>query len=528
MLALLYQIGILIVAVSLPFSNFGMSVGSFWILGAWIIDQFTTERKTLRYRWAKAFRSPLFWILLLLFMVHVFGLVHTKNYAYAIKDLRIKLPLLLFPVVFFTARPIEGIALRRMWMLFVLACGAAAVWCLLIAFGVIDREVYNIRDVSVFISHIRFSMLLVFASAVLLLWLSDGKRVVLSLVLLAVNVAFLWVIESMTGAILLGFTLILFMVSNEASVLGAKTRRILGVTLLLSFIVTTGLITYLAYDYFALPDDYTAQLEQQTPRGNAYEHHPENTMRENGEFVWRYIAWGELSNAWNQRSSIAFDSLDARNQQVSGTLIRYLTSKGLRKDQDGVQALTQQDIANIEAGIPTVLELEHNGLRRRLDKIFFEIAHVRNGGNPGGNSVTQRLEFWKAAWYVIGQRPVFGVGTGDVKDRLDEAYEAIDSRLAEDFRLRPHNQYLSFWMAFGILGLLVLLAVPFMPFGVQASERGFLFTVFVLMMALSFLTEDTLETQAGVTFFAFFAALFSGQRLAFHSRIRAATSDGLI
>ncbi len=525
MVPFLYQFGIVIVAVSLPFSNFGMSVGSFWILGAWLIDHFSSTRKNLRYRWAKALRNPFFWLLLLVFMIHVFGLVHTQNWSYAMRDLRIKLPLLLFPVIFFTARPIEGNIFRRMWVFFALACGLAASYCLLIHLGVIEREVKNIRDISIFISHIRFSMLLVFASAVLAVWLSRKKHILLSLLLLVVNLSFLWVIESLTGVVLLTLTLFLLAVSEEIDVLGKRARRGLRAAVFLFFGLTAGWIGWQARQYFSLPTNHAENLEQATPRGESYIHHPDNTIRENGHFVWRHIAYEELRAGWEQRSSLSFDSLDARNQPLSGTLIRYLASKGLRKDLDGVQALNKEDIRRIEQGIPTVLEFEHNGIRRRLDKLFFEIAFVSNGGNPGGNSVTQRLEFWKAAWYCIGQRPVFGHGTGDVQDCMAASYDAIKTRLPTDYRLHPHNQYLSFWIAFGIFGVLVLAALLFLPLGVQVPERGFLFTLFSWMMALSFFTEDTLETQAGVTFFAFFAALFAAQRLNFHSRIRSTPDD---
>ncbi|WP_306640934.1 O-antigen ligase family protein [Sanyastnella coralliicola] len=504
----------------MPFSNFGMSVSSFWLLGTWIIDQLTSEKQNLKYRWAKAISSGYFWILISVFLIHIIGLLWTQDFGYAMKDIRIKLPILLFVTIFFTARPIEGLSLRRMWLFFVMACGAAVIGCALIPLGIWDKEVSNIRDISVFISHIRFSMLLVFASAVLMLWISEGRKILLCLVLLALNLGFLWIIESVTGAVLLTAVIILFLVSEEASVIKPRWRKMLRWTIPSMMLIGMIAIGYMTYDYFNLPENHAEGLETHTAQGNPYEHHPDNTMRENGHFIWRYIAWGELRSGWEERSTLAYDSTDARGQALYGTLVRYLTSKGLRKDLEGVRALTEEDVRLVESGIPSVLEIEHSGLRRRLDKIFFEISNVMNGGNPSGNSVTQRLEFWKAGRHIIANHPILGVGTGDVKDAFATAYDEIDSSLEEPYRLRAHNQYMTFWIAFGICGVLLLLLVLFMPLGVVGSERGFLFTTFCLILALSFLTEDTLETQAGVTFFAFFAALFSGQRLAFHSRIR--------
>lgn len=509
----------------MPFSNFGMSVASFWILGTWFIDQLTSDPASRRYRWAKAIGNPLFWILTGLFLIHIIGLIHTSDWDYAFRDIRKKLPLILFPVVMFTGRAIEGASFRRMWVFFVLACSAAALICLSIPFGIWDREYTNIRSISVFISHIRFSILLVFACSVLLLWISERRKIVLSLVLIIINILFLWVIESLTGTILLLVVGFLFLVSNEASFLSKPVRKFLRISFPIAVASLIGIIGFLAYDYFKLDDTYTEELEEFAPSGEPYFHSKDLTMRENGHFIWRYIAWGEMQHAWDERSTLNLDSTDQRGQVLKGTLVRYLASKGLRKDANGVAQLTDNDIELVESGVATILELEHSGLRRRLDKIFFEFSNVANGGNPSGNSLTQRLEFWKAGQHIISQNTLFGVGTGDVKSEFKQAYIEIDTKLEEQFRLRAHNQYLTFWIAFGILGVLLLLAVVLMPVGVAGTDRGFLFTTFCVLVALSFLTEDTLETQAGVTFFSFFSALFASQKLAFHSRIRSATSS---
>jgi hypothetical protein len=44
----------------------------------------------------------------------------------------------------------------------------------------------------------------------------------------------------------------------------------------------------------------------------------------------------------------------------------------------------------------------------------------------------------------------------------------------------------------------------FSNYKLRLSPAGFLYLVFLLTIILSMLTEDTIETQAGVTFFAFF------------------------
>lgn len=522
---ILYEVGLLLAVVAMPFSNLGMSIAGFWIAGVWLIDQLVMDPSTRNYRWSKALRNPLFWILSGLFIIHLAGLLYTRDFNYAFRDIRIKLPLLLFPLFFFTARPIEGRTLRRMLLFFVLATGAAALYCLLIPMGIVQREVNNIRDISIFISHIRFSILLVFSSAMLLLWLSRQQRILLSISLLIINLSFLWVIESLTGVFLLCAVIILYLISVEASVLPRNLRRALRVAFPLLLLLAGWQVKQMADAHFKIPKGFFDDLPTHTVHGTPYTHHHGSTLKENGHLIWYHVAREELDTAWARRSEVPLTGVDGRNHKIYNTLLRYMSSKGLHKDAEGLAQLSDEEIQHVESGVTSVLEFEHSGLRRRIDKIFFEVALLRNGGNPSGNSVTQRIEFWRAAWHIIRQTPLIGVGTGDVKSAMSEAYVEIDSKLYDAFRLRAHNQYLTFWVAFGVFGVLLLIASVLLPLGVPVPERGFLFTTFCMIVALSYLTEDTLETQAGVTFIAFFASLFSAQRLAFHARIRKGTDD---
>jgi O-antigen ligase len=224
-----------------------------------------------------------------------------------------------------------------------------------------------------------------------------------------------------------------------------------------------------------------------------------------------YVAKNELYEAWNSRSDLHPDSLDGRGHLLSGTLIRYLASKGLRKDADGVVALTSEDIRAIESGIPNCIEPQQLGLQRRLNRIFFEWSNYRAGGDPNGHSVMQRLEFWKTGWWIASNNVWTGVGTGDVKDAFKDAYTINNSPLDEAYRLRAHNQYLTMWIAFGLFGFCAFLMVTFLPL-LNGGMRNPLAVIIVLLVALSFLTEDTLESQAGVMFMAFFYVLFTAKR----------------
>jgi hypothetical protein len=44
--------------------------------------------------------SNIFWVLISLFLLHLLGLLYTSNFTYALKDLKIKLPIFFLPIVF--------------------------------------------------------------------------------------------------------------------------------------------------------------------------------------------------------------------------------------------------------------------------------------------------------------------------------------------------------------------------------------------------------------------------------------------
>jgi O-antigen ligase len=119
----------------------------------------------------------------------------------------------------------------------------------------------------------------------------------------------------------------------------------------------------------------------------------------------------------------------------------------------------------------------------------------------------QRFEYWKASAHIIKHNWLIGVGTGDLDDAFNRTYTQLDSKLHESFRMRSHNQFLAVFIAFGIFGLLWFIFTLLYPGLKSGKFTNYFYIVFFIIIIMSMLTEDTLETQAGATFFAFFNAL---------------------
>jgi O-antigen ligase len=186
-------------------------------------------------------------------------------------------------------------------------------------------------------------------------------------------------------------------------------------------------------------------------------------------------------------------------------LIRYLHSKNLPANRLGINKLQPNDFKEIENGTADIHE-KKPGFIGRLNEMRYQI-HVAN--NPNGSTLLQRLEFWKTGWQIAQKNLLFGVGTGDIKQAFQDEYQSDNSLLLPYNRLEAHNTYLTFFITFGIGGVLYLLYVLFAYAHNQLQTNQLLGIIFISLLAVSFLTEDTLETQMGISIFSYLYAIFS-------------------
>ena len=241
----------------------------------------------------------------------------------------------------------------------------------------------------------------------------------------------------------------------------------------------------------------TENKDQYTALGNPYQT-TDFVFFDNGNYTSDYFCEIELKKGWQEISSTPY-------KDVTWVLIRYLTSKGYRKDYNGVKRLTPLDVKNIENGTPNYLQVS-NSLMNRLYQLMFEVDGYLSGASANGNSLAQRLVYWKASKEIGQQNVWFGHGTGDVKAAFQNHYKNNED-LSKRYQLRSHNQYLSIFIALGAVGVFVFIITLIIPLQFALRKRNYLYIVFSCIALMSFLSEDTLETQDGVFFFAFFNAL---------------------
>ena len=481
-----------------------MSVATFGLVINWLIEgnfkqkiQLAKERKYI----------PL--VLIIGYLSLVFWLLNTTDFAYAFRDLKIKLPLLFFPLVLGTITFSQKLILT-IYRFFVLGVLFSSFVSLLVYLAVIPikNDLADVRNVSIFISHIRLSLLVCFAIVLLAYFWTKATPLFnryLSVLMGSWLIYFLFLLQAFTGV----FILIVLIASALVFFLVKKGNG------LIKLIFVVGFVSVLIFSFMHVSTLYKNNfktdkiqlnsLAVRSASGEVYQHRLEDNWLENGNRVWLYIAPLELEEAWNNVSSFPFDSLDLKGQPMWGTLYRFLSSKGYRKDKDGLAKLTPEEIQRIENGTTNCCE-QLTGFDSRIKEIIFEYERYKNQQDPNGHSFVQRVIYLKAASALIQDNFYTGVGIGDVHDEFMNYYEENNSSLKGSNRKRVHNQFMSLTVALGIGGLLLWLIVFYYPFFALPENRQ-LYFYFLLIITISFLTDNTLERQAGVMFFAFFNSL---------------------
>lgn len=117
-----------------------------------------------------------------------------------------------------------------------------------------------------------------------------------------------------------------------------------------------------------------------------------------------------------------------------------------------------------------------------------------------------RISLWESSFSLIGQHPLIGVGTGDVKDEYRKIYNERLKKITGGKYYNAHNEFLQITMQLGIIGILFLLLLIFWPlmqykgYGYRLKYEFF----FIVVIIINFSFESMLNRFNGVIFFSLF------------------------
>ncbi len=499
-----FYAGLFGLSASIPVSKFGTSLGMILLSLAWFLE-WNWKDKLLLFK-----HNKLFLILSSsLFLLFVFGLVHSENIAHAMKDLKIKAPLFIIPIVF----GLSGIRIERNKIITALALlSASGIVASIIGFisysiKINHGEILDLRAMSPFISLIRLSLILCFAFG-FVLWGLNAIRSKYKWFLIIPNlwiVYFVVVSESLTGIILLPIVSIYFLFFI------LKRDFKLAISL---FIILLGCALWIGIELNKIGSlvctNHSSTIEEYTLNGRIYNHNTKVLFRENGHLIYDNFCEEEMEQEWNKRSVKKYR--DAfRNYKYSSVLIRYLASRGLSKDSVGVSKLSNIEIEAIQNGITNVYYIDRNPLFKRLHIGIMELRDAYEHNRHTGRSIASRFIYAATGYTIFKDNFWFGVGTGDVKDAFLNEYKK-NPKLEGGCDKRSHNQFITTALSLGVFGLVLFVGIFIVLIKKYSGSLSYLFLLGQIILLLSMLWEDTLETQAGVAVFSVLLNIFLFER----------------
>ncbi|WP_303687718.1 O-antigen ligase family protein [Nonlabens dokdonensis] len=146
-------------------------------------------------------------------------------------------------------------------------------------------------------------------------------------------------------------------------------------------------------------------------------------------------------------------------------------------------------------------------LNPKVNERFSELLQVKNADASLTNSTNIRYSIYQCVTSVVPDAGIFGYGIGDGKNKLVECYQE-DAQFLADNRYNSHNQFLGIILNVGYLGLLFFALFLLYHLIRAFYKKNYLFIAILLFYCIVMFSENILERENGVLFFAFFINLF--------------------
>lgn len=145
-------------------------------------------------------------------------------------------------------------------------------------------------------------------------------------------------------------------------------------------------------------------------------------------------------------------------------------------------------------------------LYNKFSYMRWSLQQFAEGNRLADLSDSYRLATVEAGITLGNQNPFFGTGWGDIKDETNAYLQQKYPELANP-GYTPQSEYVLFYAASGLLGLLAFLWATIYLFFYRRAWQHVLIGAFHATMIVSFVVEQTLETQLGTAIYVIFAVM---------------------
>lgn len=230
-------------------------------------------------------------------------------------------------------------------------------------------------------------------------------------------------------------------------------------------------------------------------------------------FVWLDLPWqmpirGKWRFWWVLATAIqamALLNLEGRTGQIAFalTLPLWLVLRLVRS----YRLLWLVAFTCLVAGLAWLSFLYIGNIQRRFREAWDEVRAYQEGfqdRNANETSFARRFIFIEKSWIIFQENPILGVGTGDLQQEVYPLFENHPWGVEPN---KPHLQFLELAVKFGLIGLFFFLAGWVWQLYQARPPGSILFFCFSALSFVSMLSESTLDTQAGISFFVLMGTL---------------------
>lgn len=141
----------------------------------------------------------------------------------------------------------------------------------------------------------------------------------------------------------------------------------------------------------------------------------------------------------------------------------------------------------------------------------FKVTELKPPVEEVHNSLNIRVGIYNCTIDLIKQHWLLGLGSGNVQKNLNNCYSNYNTDVYKKTDYNTHNQYFHVFLASGIIGLLLFLVAFFFQLQLAIRTQNFLYLSFLILLFVSFLSENILVRINGVFFYVLFNSLFIKQ-----------------
>ncbi len=158
--------------------------------------------------------------------------------------------------------------------------------------------------------------------------------------------------------------------------------------------------------------------------------------------------------------------------------------------------------------LPLIAYFVVPSFKNRIDFVRYDFQNYSKGKYKEGLSDAVRYYSIRAGIDIIEESPIGGIGYSNLSYKVSQWYDKNQNKVALKDRFIPSSQYLIYWAAGGIIGILILLMHVGYPFFDRTLRRNKYFMMIFVPAILSFTFETHLEGHLSIYVYSFFVFWF--------------------